>query len=58
VSAVQDKIVEAFLAELANSDAVDAQKRQRLKALLDENEKPKPDALVKIFELPAGNDIR
>jgi hypothetical protein len=58
MSTVHKKIVETFLSKLANSDAVDAQKLQRLRALLDESEKPKPDDFVKIFNLPAGDDIQ
>lgn len=58
MATVHGKIIEAFLSELATSEAVDSQKLKRLKKLLADSEKPKADDFVQIFNLPAGDDIK
>jgi hypothetical protein len=58
MTTLQQKIVEKFLAKLAESDGADEEKITQLRILLAANKKPKVDELVKIFTLPAGGDIK
>jgi hypothetical protein len=58
MTTLQQKIVENFLAKLAESDGADEEKIKQLRILLAANKKPKVDELVKIFTLPAGGDIK
>jgi hypothetical protein len=55
---LQQQIAEKFLAKLAESEQVDANKIDQLKQLLADGKKVKADDLVKIFSLPAGGDVK
>ena len=55
---LQEEIAKKFLAKLAESKDVDAEKIDQLRGLLAKNKKPRPDDLVKIFTLPAGGDLK
>jgi len=55
---LQEEIAEKFLAKLAGSKNVAADKIDRLRTLLANNKKPKADDFVKIFSLPAGGDLK
>jgi preprotein translocase subunit Sss1 len=57
MATLQQKIVQKFLAKLAQSDHADQEKIKQLRAVLATSKKPKPDDLVRIFVLPAGGDI-
>jgi hypothetical protein len=54
---LQEQIAEKFLAKLADSNDVDAEKIGQLRTLLANSKKPKTDEFVKIFTLPAGGDL-
>ncbi len=58
MATLQQQIAEKFLAKLAESKAVDAEKIEQLKKLLGDGKKPKADDFVKVFSLPAGCDIK
>jgi hypothetical protein len=55
---LQQQVASKFLAKLAESQQVDAGKIQQLRKLLTDSKKPKADDFVKIFTLPAGEDIK
>lgn len=55
---LQQQIAEKFLAKLAESKHVDAEKIDQLRTLLADSKKPKADDFVKIFSLPAGGDLK
>jgi hypothetical protein len=55
---LQEQIAEKFLAKLADSKDVDAEKIDQLRTLLANSKKPKAHDLVKIFALPAGGDLK
>jgi hypothetical protein len=55
---LQQQIAEKFLAKLAESKHVDAEKIDQLRNLLADSKKPKADDFVKIFSLPAGGDLK
>lgn len=55
---IQQKIIELFLAKLAESDDVDAMKIKQLKDLFADKQRPKPDDLVKIFSLLPGGNLK
>jgi hypothetical protein len=55
---LQEQIAEKFLAELAHSKDVDAEKIDQLRTLLSNSKRPKADDFVKIFTLPAGGDLK
>jgi hypothetical protein len=55
---LQEQIAEKFLAALADSKDVDAEKIDQLRTLLVDSKKPKADDFVKIFTLPAGGDLK
>lgn len=58
MATLQQQIAEKFLAKLAESKQVDAEKIDQLRKLLTENKKLKADDFVKIFSLPAGGDLK
>jgi hypothetical protein len=58
LATLQQRIVEQFLAKLAESKDVDADKIAQLKKLLSDSRKPKADDFVKVFSLPAGGDVK
>lgn len=55
---LQQQIVEKFLAKLAESKDVDADRIDQLRILLANSKKPKADDLVKVFSQPAGGDLK
>ena len=55
---LQQQIAEKFLAKLAESKDVDAEKIDQLRALFANTKKPKADDFVKVFSLPAGGDLK
>jgi hypothetical protein len=50
-------ISQKTLAKLAASKEIDAATFERLRALLTDPRKPKPDDFVRIFSQPAGGDL-
>lgn len=54
MATLQQQIAEKFLAKLAESKDVDAEKIDQIRSLLADNKKLKPEEFVKIFSLPAG----
>jgi hypothetical protein len=58
MATLQQQIAQRFLAKLAESKAVDAEKIDEIRKLLSKSKKPKPDDFVKIFTLSAGGDIK
>ena len=58
MATLQQQIAEKFLAKLAESTQLDADKIAQLKALLADTKKLKADEFVKIFSLPAGGDVK
>jgi len=57
MATLQQQIAEKFLAKLAESKKVDADKIKQLRKLLSDSKKVKADEFVKIFSLPAGGDL-
>ncbi len=58
MATLQQQIADKFLAKLAESKDVDAEKIDQLRTLLANGRKPKADDFVKIFSLPAGGDLK
>ena len=58
MATLQQRIAERFLAKLADSKQLDADKIEQLKKLLADSKKLKADEFVKVFSLPAGGDIK
>ena len=58
MATLQQKIAEKFLAKLAESKVVDAERIDQLRILLADSKKLKADEFVKIFSLPAGGDLK
>ena len=58
MATLQQQIVEKFLAKLADSKDIDADKIAQLTKLLSDSKKPKADDFVKVFSLPAGGDVK
>ena len=58
MSTLQQQIAEKFLAKLAESKHVDAEKIDQLRTLLATSKKPKADDFAKIFTLPLGGDLK
>jgi hypothetical protein len=58
MATLQQQIAEKFLAKLAQSKAVDAEKLDQLRTLLADGKKLKADDFVKIFSAPAGGDLK
>jgi len=58
MATLQQQIAEQFLARLAESKQLDADKIEQLKKLLADSKKLKADEFVKVFSLPAGSDIQ
>jgi hypothetical protein len=58
MATLQQQIAEKFLAKLAESKDLDADKINQIRILLATGKKPKPDDFVKIFTLPAGGDLK
>ena len=58
MATLQQQIAEKFLAKLAESKDVDAEKIDQLRSLLADGKRLKADEFVKIFLLPAGGDLK
>jgi predicted transcriptional regulator len=58
MATLQHQIAEKFLAKLAESKKVDADKIDQLRALLADSKKLKAEEFVKVFSLPAGGDLK
>jgi hypothetical protein len=58
MATLQQQIAEKFLAKLAESEDVDAEKIDQLRSLLADSKRLKADEFVKIFLLPAGGDLK
>jgi hypothetical protein len=54
MATLQQQIAEKFLAKLAESKDVNAEKIDQLRSLLTDGKKLKADDFVKIFSRPAG----
>ena len=55
---LQQQIADKFLAKLAESGTLDAERTERLRVLLAGTKKVKADDLVKLFSAPVGGDIK
>jgi hypothetical protein len=55
---LQQQVAEKFLAKLAESKDVDADKIDQIRTLLANSRKPKADDFVKIFTLFPGGDLK
>lgn len=58
MATLQQQIAEKFLAKLAESKDVEAEKIDQLRILLADSRKLKADDLVKVFSQPAGGDLK
>jgi hypothetical protein len=58
MATLQQQIAGKFLAKLAESKKVDADKIDQLRALLADSKKLKAEEFVKVFSLPAGGDLK
>jgi len=58
MATLQQQIAEKFLAKLAESKDVDAEKLAQLRNLFADGKKLKVDDFLKIFSLPAGGDLK
>lgn len=58
MATLQQQIAEQFLTKLADSKLVDADKIEQLRKVLTDNKKVKGDDFVRIFSLPAGEDVK
>ena len=55
---LQQQIADKFLAKLAESGTLDAERTEQLRVLLAGKKKVKADDLVKLFSAPVGGDIK
>lgn len=55
---IQQKIADRFIVKLAESDAVDTGKIEKLRTLLTETKKPKVEDFVKIFTISDAGDLK
>ena len=58
MASLQQQIADKFLAALADSGNVDAEKIDQLRQLLTRGKKPKADEFFRIFTAPAGGEIK
>ena len=58
MATLQQQIAEKFLAKLAESKDVEAERIDQLRILLADSKKLKADDLVKVFSQPAGGDLK
>jgi predicted transcriptional regulator len=58
MATLQQQIAGKFLAKLAESKKVDADKIDQLRALLADSKKLKAEEFVEVFSLPAGGDLK
>lgn len=57
MATIQTKIREAFFARLTKSGAVDTQKIEQLRAIMDEGKKLKADDVVKLLSALPGDSL-
>jgi hypothetical protein len=55
---LEQQIGEKFLNKLAETGEVDAAKIDKLRVLLSDNKRVKPEDFIKIFAAPAGEDLK
>ena len=55
---LQQQIADKFLAKLAQSKGMKAERIDQLRVLLFRSKKPKAEDLVKVFLQPAGGDVK
>jgi hypothetical protein len=55
MATLQQTISERFIEKISELGEVDAEKIDKLRTLLADNKKPKPDDFIKIFSLPSGD---
>ena len=55
---LQQQIADKFLAKLAESGTLDAERTEQLRLLLAGKKKVKADDLVKLFSAAVGGDIK
>ena len=55
---LQQQIADKFLAKLAESGTLDAERTEQLRVLLAGKKKVKADDLVKLFSAPVGGNIK
>lgn len=58
MATLQQKIAETFLAKLAETKVVEAERIDQLRILLADGKKLKADDLVKVFSQSAGGDLK
>jgi hypothetical protein len=58
MATLQQRIAEKFLAQLAESKEVSAEKVEKLRTALSTAKKPKADDFVKIFTEPDHGDVK
>jgi len=58
MATLQQRIAEKFLAQLAESKEVSAEKVEKLRTALSAAKKPKADDFVKIFTEPDHGDVK
>jgi DNA-binding phage protein len=58
MATLQQRIAEKFLAQLAESKEVSAEKVEKLRTALSAGKKPKVDDIVKIFTEPDHGDVK
>jgi len=58
MATLQQQIAEKFLAKLAESKDVDAEKIDQLRILLADSKKLKADNFLKIFSHPSGGGLK
>ncbi|MGA2611319.1 MAG: hypothetical protein ABSH01_28055 [Terriglobia bacterium] len=58
MATLHQQIAEKFLAKLADTKCVDAEKIEKLRALLADSKKLKADEFVKVFSQSEGGDIK
>jgi hypothetical protein len=57
VATIQQHIRDTFLTKLATSGSVDARKIDKLRELMGDGKKLKPDDVVRLFSSPAGDNL-
>ena len=55
---LQQQVTEKFLTKLAETDTLEPERIEELRALLAGGKKVKAEELVKLFSSPAGGDIK
>jgi hypothetical protein len=58
MATLQQEIAESFLTKLEESEHVDSQQVEQLRALLTDTKKPKADDILKILSPTGGGDVK